>query len=105
MRAGELRHEITVQRYSETQNDYGEVIKDWFDLFTTRASVRPIRGSEIAINHSLVNEITHKVFIRYRANILPSDRVIFKDRIFSITSVLNYSEKDISIELLCKEIY
>ncbi len=105
MRAGELRRQITVQRYSETQNDYGEVIKDWFDLFTTRASVRPISGKEIAINHSIVNELTHKIFIRYRANIKPSDRVLFKDRIFNIASVINYDEKDISIELLCREIY
>lgn len=105
MRAGELRHQVTVQRYTETQNDFGEVVKGWFDLFTTRANVRPITGKEIALDYTIVNKLTHRVFLRYRANIKPNDRVIYKDRELNITSVINIDESDVSIELLCEEIY
>ena len=103
--AGTLKHSVTIQRYEETQNDFGEVIKGWFDLFTTRASVRPISGKEIAINHSIINEMSHKVYLRYKSHIKPSDRVIFKDRTFNIVSVINHDEQNISQELMCLEIY
>ena len=103
--AGTLKHTVSVERYEESQNDWGEVIKDWVELFTTRASIRPISGSEIAVNHQIVNELTHKVFMRYREDIRPRDRILFDGRIFNIVSVINHNEENISIELMCKEQY
>ena len=105
MRAGDLKHLVSIQRAVLTQNDYGEVIEDWQELYSCRASIRPISGKEIAINHSIVNVISHKVHIRYKPDIKPSDRIVFDGRIFNITSVINYEEKNISLGLLCKEIY
>ena len=81
------------------------MVEDWQELYSCRASIRPISGKEIAMNHSIVNVVSHKAYIRYKSNVKPSDRLIFDGRIFNITSALDYQEKKVSIELLCKEIY
>ena len=105
MRAGSLKHQIVIQRYTEAQNDYGEAIATWTDLLSTRASIRPLSAKDIFIGKSLINETTHKVFMRYQIDIKPNDRVLFGSRIFSITSVINSEERNITIELLCKETF
>lgn len=103
MRAGDLRHQIVIQRYTETSNDFGEMVQEWATLSTQRASVNPISGKDIFSGAVLVNETTHKVFMRYVTDIKPNDRVLFDGRIFNITAVINKDEKNVSLELLCKE--
>ncbi len=103
--AGSLRHSITIQRHTETQNDFGEVIKDWSVLLTTQSRIRPISGKELFANHATINTLTHAVYIRYQVSIKPYDRVIFKNREFNIVSVINHDEKNISLELMCLELY
>ena len=105
MRAGSLRHEIIIQRYAESIDDFGGVTKDWIDLLTTRASIKPISAKDIVSGAVQINETSHSVFMRYQTDIKPNDRIIFKGRIFDITSVINREEKNITIELLCKEIF
>jgi len=103
MRAGDLRHRITIERYTESQNDFGEVVESWSELLSTRASVRPISAKDIFTNSGLINETTHRVFMRYQEDIKPNDRVLYTGRIFDISSVINSEERNITIELLCKE--
>ncbi|MBO8183770.1 MAG: phage head closure protein, partial [Archaeoglobus sp.] len=46
MRAGELRHRITIQQMQDTQNEYGEPTKEWVDAATVWASIEGLRGRE-----------------------------------------------------------
>lgn len=103
MRAGDLRHQIEIQRYTEIQNDYGEITQTWNTIHTMRASVNPLSGKEYFASQQINAEVTHKVYIRYVADIKPSDRILFNTRIFNITSIINYQERNITLELMCIE--
>lgn len=105
---GELRHKISIQQYSKLINDYGEVeIKNngiWIDVVTVRAAIYPLSGKEFFAAETVNSEITHKVKIRYIEGLKPSMRIVFNNRIFSIESIINFQEKNIELQLLCKEL-
>jgi SPP1 family predicted phage head-tail adaptor len=101
---GEFRHSITFQKKSGEQNDYGEVINQWEDVTTTRASIYPISGKEFFSAEKINSEVTHKVNLRYLPNITTDMRVKFRERSFHIESAINFQEKNSILQLLCKEL-
>lgn len=101
---GELRHRITIQKLNNSQNEYGEVSELWEDILNVRAGIYPISGKEFFAAETVNSEITHKVKIRYIGGITPNMRIKFNNRIFSIESVINFQERNIEIQLLCKEL-
>jgi SPP1 family predicted phage head-tail adaptor len=102
---GEFRHIITFQKKSGEQNDYGEVIDQWEDIITTRAAIYPISGKEFFSAEKINNETTHKVNIRYMPGITPDMRIKFGERIFDlIAPPINFQEKNVQLQLLCKEL-
>lgn len=102
---GELRHIITFQRLDldGPQNKYGEPIK-WDDGITTRAGIYPISGKEFYAAETVNSEVTHKINIRYTEGLKPSMRIKFENRYFDIISIINFQEKNIMLQLLCKEL-
>ena len=103
MRAGRLQKIITIQRYTTSKNSIGEVVEDWTDLFTARAEIKPLTGKEIFANNMIRAEMSHKITIRYQDGIKVTDRIVFNGRFFDITSIANYNEQNVVIEILTKE--
>ncbi|MDU4979399.1 MAG: phage head closure protein [Clostridium celatum] len=101
---GELRHRITIQKLNNSQNEYGEVSELWEDILNVRAGIYPISGKEFFAAETVNSEISHKVKIRYIEGIMPNMRIKFNNRIFSIESVINFQERNIELQLLCKEL-
>lgn len=101
---GELRHRITIQKLDNSQNEYGEASELWEDILNVRAGIYPISGKEFFAAETVNSEITHKVKIRYIEGIMPNMRIKFNNRIFSIESVINFQERNIELQLLCKEL-
>ena len=46
VKAGRLRHRLTIQTHTVSQDGFGEPDKTWSDLATVWADVRPLRGRE-----------------------------------------------------------
>jgi len=105
MNPGELRHRITIQQLSSSQDTYGENVDTWVDVATVYAAVNPISGRELFAAEKENSEITHRVKIRYRSGITPDMRVLFEGREFSIMYVIDYKERHIELQLMCKEMY
>ena len=101
---GEFRHIITFQELEEEVNSFGEMTKEWIDKFSTRAGIYPLSGKEFFSVDKLNTEISHKINIRYRADIKPSMRIKFNDRYFYIESIINFQEKNILIQIMAKEL-
>ena len=101
---GELRHRITIQKLNNSQNEYGEISEFWEDILNIRAGIYPISGTEFFAAETVNSEITHKVKIRYVEGLTPNMRINFNNRIFSIESIINFQEKNIELQLLCKEL-
>jgi len=105
MRAGILRHLITIERPTLTTDEYGESITAWTTFFETKASIQPLKGTERFYNHALHTEATHSMTFRFKEQITPVMRVKFQGRIFEITSALNINEANRTTLLMCKEIF
>jgi SPP1 family predicted phage head-tail adaptor len=103
MRAGRLRHRVSIQAPSETLDDFGEADLSWATDSTVWASIEPISGNERFSSDQVTAELTHRVFIRYLTGLTPRKRLLFGSRVFQIQSILNKDEKNEQLELLCRE--
>lgn len=77
--AGQLRHRITIRRKTSTKNETtGAPADAWADLAAgISASVRSINGREALIGNVLLGISHFEIIIRYRADLLPSDQIIW----------------------------
>jgi len=103
IRAGELRHRVTIQQKSVTRNTFGEEIVTWQDVATVWAAIEPLRGREFFESQQVNAEVTTRIRIRYRPGITPTMRVVYGSRIFDIQAVINVEERNRELHLMCRE--
>ena len=105
MRAGRMRHSVTLQRQASTQDAWGQQTNTWTDLGTCFASIEPVRGREYFVASGEKANVTHELRMRARSDISPrpDDRVSFGTRNFDIQSVLNLSEHGREWVFMCIE--
>lgn len=103
MNIGKLRHRITLLKQVNKVNDYGASIQTWRTVATVWAEVRPLSGREYFSAQQVQSEVTTQIWLRYIDGIKPSMKVKFANREFEILSVLNTQERNVSLQLMCKE--
>lgn len=89
MRAGELRHRITVEQKSVTRNDYGEEIASWSEFATRWADAAALDGTESFSRDQKFAEATHRFRLRYLDGVDAEMRVSWRGRTFDIVSALD----------------
>lgn len=99
MNPGELRYKITFQL-----QDLEQEVEKWDDVCTVWANIKPIAGKEYYQAETIESELTHRIIMRYRKGITPEMRVVYKGRIFYIQSVINDYERNVSLQLMCREL-
>ena len=103
MRAGTLKHRISIQQKIQTSDDMGGYTETWEDLYSVWAAIWPLSGKEYLASGRKEGEVTHRIRIRYRDGILPSHRVKYGSRIFDIRVGLNHEEQNKYLDLMCIE--
>lgn len=103
MRAGDLRHKITIQSPTETSDGMGGMTTTWSTFKTVRAAIWPLKGAEYIATMQTTSEISHKVRIRYLEALTPKHRIKWGDRYFDIEAIINPDERNIYFEMMCKE--
>lgn len=100
-----LRHRVTIEENQGTTNDGGgNRLPNWVPIATVWAEVRPANGSEVTIAEKRGQELTHIVTIRYRPGIdKTKHRINFKGRIFHIEYIINKEERNVELEIHCRE--
>ncbi|APC45957.1 hypothetical protein QHH_45 [Halomonas phage QHHSV-1] len=89
MRAGQLRHRVTIQQPGQTQDpNTGEMITGWQDVATVWASVEPLSAREFIAAQAGQSEISARIKIRYREGIDATMRVQHRGRNYNIEGVL-----------------
>lgn len=104
MRAGQLRHRVTIQAQTTTQDEYGQPVQTWSDVATVWASVEDLSGREFFAAQQIAAEVTTRVTIRYRAGIEPDMRVIAGGRTLDIRSVQDPDGRRRQLVLMCREV-
>lgn len=103
VRPGELRHSVTIQTESTTQNTYGEYPDTWSDVATVRAKIDPVRGKEYLAERHAQGETTYKVMARHHAGFVQKNRLKFGSRYLYIEAVMDIEERGRYIEAICVE--
>jgi len=101
--AGALREPLTFQRRQTLADGMGGAELDWVDLFHTKADVRPLTGREALTGMQREASVSHRIFIRYREDILPSARIIMRTKPMQIIAIINIEMRNRWLELQCLE--
>lgn len=103
MRAGDLRHRITIQVAARSQNSMGEWIDTWSDLDTVWAAVEPLAGKRYFEAKQANADVTGIVRLRYRTGLQPTMRLKYGDRILQIVSIVHPKERGNETHIYYKE--
>lgn len=104
MRAGNLRHKITIQSIGTTTNDFGEIEEgNYQDFKTVWASITPISGKESFLSNTDFAMVTHKIKIRFIEGLNASMQIVFQGRKFRIKNIRNFAEMGKELEILAEE--
>jgi len=101
MRAGKLRHRVTIQQQTKTQDSTGSVIPSWSALATVWAAIEPLSGRELFSASQVQSSVTTRIRIRARDGITPKMRVLHGSTVFDIEAVLPDPTKNREIHLMC----
>ncbi len=105
MRAGQLRHKVTLQSLGARVDDgYGGGTIRVSDVAEVWAAIEPLTGEERLEVGQFDASISHRIRIRYYAGIRPHWTIKYGTRVFDIKSVADKEERHREIELLCEEL-
>ena len=105
MRAGRLRHRVTVEKNGNaTDSDFAGTSDTWTTHVTSWASIRPLSGKELVNARQIRDNVTHEVRMRYQSGVTSAMRVTEGSRSIYIQSVRQEdNETDRELILLCSE--
>lgn len=106
MRAGDLRHRVTILNPVETVKDaIGTPQLQWVAVDVgVPANVTPLGESEILTARQAGATTTHRVAMRYRTDVSPRTRLEFNGRRLAIEATINRDERNRELLLRCHEI-
>lgn len=103
MRAGPLRHPVTIYRTAVTYDDDGTETVAHNEVEDAWVSIEPLRGDEGLAAMQLDATVTHRVRKRHGETITPDCWFSHDGRTFNVKVVRNLHERDAIDELLCGE--
>lgn len=93
MEIGQLDRRIVLQRCTETQTDYGELIRTWSNLGTVWANVN-FRGGSEGFEAEQLTANTQIIFtIRYVSYLQPKDRIYYNSKYYDILNIIELDRK------------
>lgn len=96
---GELDKRVTIRREVETPNRSGGFDLSLVDVATLWAHIRPKSGRETS-NETRVNaSVSYLFVIRFRADIRPSDRIIWNGVSYNIRAILTRGNRALYLEI------
>lgn len=104
MRAGRLRHRVTVQSASSSTDSFGQPQPSWASVGTYWANVVPLMGKEAERARQIRADVTHTVQMRIPTAITPEMRLSYDSRTLNIVEVVNIDERNREYRLTCVEI-
>lgn len=105
MRAGDLRHRISIQHQPDpqTQGPNGEISTSWVTLATIWSSRDAVSGGESVAQDARTATMTWRYRIRRRTDVTPAMRILDGVKLLNIQSVQD-TNKPGEMTLLAQEV-
>jgi SPP1 family predicted phage head-tail adaptor len=97
MQAGKLDRKITLQRSTETRDEYNEPVKTWATLATRSASYEPLSDGEKFSASETAAEASARFVIRWSsavATLNPRDRLLYEGDTWEILRVKEMGRRE-----------
>lgn len=103
--ADDLKERVELQTQVQVRDAMGHVTRGWETREGDRlwAKVLPVSSRDRLTQQQRHAEVTHVVSIRFRSNVTPTNRILYRGRVLSIVSVINVEENKERLDLLCEE--
>ena len=101
MNIGHLRHRITIQHYTTTNDGQGGVTRSWTTFATRWAGVEPMKGLEQFRQDQKHPRQLFKIQIRYLTGLTEKMRISYDGNYFYIVSIENQLLRDRDMVLIC----
>ena len=105
---GKMRHRILFQAFNGDVDDLGDIRDDdpanWRNVRTVWAAIDPVSGREFYAAEQSQSQVTHKIRCRYFPGAETAQRILFRDRVFQIISILDWEERHESFLIIAKEL-
>lgn len=102
MRAGELRHRVTIQRKTGGTDAWGSPLPNaWADLAKVWANVRHLNGAESIRAGAITSVVNASIRIRHRTDVTAAMRVVYAGKNYEIQAVLPGGDR-VHVDLLAK---
>lgn len=100
--SGRMRERVTLRRPVDRQNEFGEATLEWEDVAVVWADVSNLTASDYFTAQQSGTLATHRIRIRYYADIKPTWRILWRGKMMEITSI-NEREFRRLHEIIAKE--
>jgi len=104
MRAGPLRHRVTIEQKNPTRDTHGGEVPGWTTLATVWAAVEFLQGREYFDAQQIQAQANVRVRLRYRSDVTSDMRVVWDSRNFLIVAPPMEDSKRRELVLLCQEV-
>lgn len=89
MKAGPLRHRVTIEDFVTTLDSEGERTEGWVDQFgLIPAQIEPLSGRELIAAAATQSKVATRIRIRHRPGVAPRMRVVHRDTWYGIEAVM-----------------
>ncbi len=103
MRAGRLRHRLSLQSPTFANTSTGTMVTTFGTVATIWGAVEPLRGREFYDSALINSDVTARIVIRHTSDIEPNYKIVFGARTFLIESVIDIDERQIEQQLMVIE--
>lgn len=101
--SGRMRERVTLQRPVDRQNEFGEATLEWEEAAVVWANVMNLTARDYFAAQQSGTLATHRITIRYYADIQPTWRILWRGRMMEITSISEREFRRLH-EIIAKEV-
>jgi SPP1 family predicted phage head-tail adaptor len=99
---GELNRRVSLLSPASTTNDLGEP-GPFTSYATVWAMYRPAKGREIQSSDRPINEVFDMFYIRYRADVSPTHRLVYSGNTYTIARISEIGNREF-LEVFAKAV-
>lgn len=106
MKSGELNKRIKLSQLitgSPARDEFGTPNTSWEEVDTVWAAIEPLSGREFWAQQQIQSEITVKIRIRYRNDILVGMKGEYNSKTYRIKNIIDIKEEHRELNLMCSE--
>ena len=102
LRIGALRHKVLIQSPIHTKSLSGSMVTTWEDWASLWAGIENFRAYAKQAANAAWPGADSKITIHYVKGLLPTMRIVYEDKIYSILGINDLEERHREMELTCQ---